>query len=207
MTPHVRDDIDRLAQKVFGLSLRDHEIRAGREIVGILLKIEVSSVAPEALPLFGRSTPELLNAITRKGVLHSVAGWRVDAGPILGIEPSVDLLLVSDRLLNGPYSEYVAILLHEMCHFVVETPISWLEPKEDAKRAAPLIRRHTQYALNGPYCDDQYHTDRWFSVLFEATYRLYLSDYNLFPSHEAATEAALCYDRLDDRFEGVSWRA
>lgn len=206
MTRHVRDDIDRLAQKIFSLNLRDHEISSGREIVGILLKIEDSSLAPEALPLFGRCTPELLNAITRKGILHSVAGWRVDAGPLLGVEPSVDLLLVSDRLLNGPHSEYLAALVHEMCHFVVDTPISWLEPRDDAKRAAPQIRRHTQYALNGPYGDDQYHTDSWFSVLFEATHRLYLSAPDLFPSHEAATEATLCYDLVDAHFEEVPWR-
>lgn len=118
----------------------------------------------------------------------------------------MDLLFVSDRLLNGPRSEYLGTLVHEMCHFVVDTPISWLEPSDDAKRAAPQIRRHTQYDLNGPYGDDQYHTDHWFSILFEATYRLYLSDTNLFASHEATTEAALCYDLLDAHFEGVSWR-
>lgn len=84
MTRHVRDDIDSLAQKVFGLNLHDHEISSGREIVGVLVKIEDPNVAPEALSLFGRCTPELLGAITRKGILRSVAGWRVDAGPLLG---------------------------------------------------------------------------------------------------------------------------
>lgn len=204
MVHRLRDDLETLAREVFGLDLRYHEMKNHREIVGILLQRSGAGMTPVCV--FGPCSPQLLEAIIRKGLLNSVAGWRVDAGSVLGVGPSIDLLFVSEELLNGPRSEYLATLVHELCHFIVETPVNWLEPEEDAKRAALQIRCHTRYAPNGPCDRDQYHTDQWFSMLFEATYQLHLAYPDLYPSQEAATEAALCYDRVDERFAGVTWR-
>lgn len=132
----------RLAEDVFGFSFVEYLTRhGGRLLYGYLIDAENRRVEP----LFGEPPAELTETINSRFV-DSKAGYRVD---ISGVFPSVrvnaDVLLVAKDLVSASEVSLDTILLHELCHMLIDSKhrsvVDFAIDKKDRYYGEKLFRK------------------------------------------------------------------
>lgn len=131
-----------ISNQVFGVSHRAYlESHSGRQFWGLSANL----TGKKFLPLFG-SPP--VAVIAKLPFAESQAGYRVDLSsrfPALNV--NVDVFLINAELLNDPTPEMDALLIHEMCHWLIDSNEPQLDPmiSVEDQRVGERVHRVTDY--------------------------------------------------------------
>lgn len=113
----IEERLKALASEIFGLSVETYLANHGRQLFGYAIHLPSRSF----LPLFG-NPPDSLTAAMNMRFVDSIAGYKVAVQtvfPIAGL--NADVLLLSTELSVAPESDFDTILIHELCHLVLDS--------------------------------------------------------------------------------------
>ena len=192
--------LDGITRCVFGVSLHDHEVMTGREIVACLIRDSAAPLRCE--PLFG-TIPREVTSYVNQHHFGRVAGTYVDCGSDFGFAPSVDLLMFADRLFDKTEDVIYGVMFHEICHLVDAPRFAHGLGATEAD-AVQASLRILKFHDPGPFRDGV-HTEMWAALLFTGSSRLARCFRHLFADHESALNAALSEDVPDSRLVGLAW--
>lgn len=133
----------RLAEDVFGI---DHSAylaaRGGRAFWGLSIDRGRQTLSP----LFGDPNPSVVAQLPYR---DAMAGYRVDlaAARLLGVTANADVLLFAVERLADPPADVDALLLHELCHWLIDSAAAdWRAfVDQDDLRAGNRLIRATDY--------------------------------------------------------------
>lgn len=105
-----------LCHEVFGFDLAGYLNTSNRPLLGVQVNIDQRTYSP----LFGEFPIDLLPTINTRFV-DSVAGYKVGVkNTFPRLNEDSDLLLLSAELVAEPIEEIEPLLIHEICHLVVD---------------------------------------------------------------------------------------
>ncbi|WP_427501687.1 hypothetical protein ACQE3E_23725 (plasmid) [Methylomonas sp. MED-D] len=115
---HIEERFRALATEVFGLSVEAYlAANHGRQLFGYAIDLPAHSF----FPLFGNPPASLTEAMNRR-FGDSIAGYKVavqEVFPIAGL--NADVLLLATELSVAPESDFDTILIHKLCHLVLDS--------------------------------------------------------------------------------------
>lgn len=107
-----------LASDIFGLSVEEYlSANHERQLFGYA----IDRPAHSFFPLFG-NPPVLLTEAMNKRFVDAIAGYRVAVQAAFQIvDLNADVLLLSTELSTATESDFDTILIHELCHLVIDS--------------------------------------------------------------------------------------
>lgn len=114
----IEDRFRALASEVFGLSVETYlAANHGRQLFGYAIDLPTRSF----FPLFGSPPASLTEAMNRR-FEDSIAGYKVAVQTVFPIaDLNADVLLLSTELSIAPENDFDTILVHELCHLVLDS--------------------------------------------------------------------------------------
>jgi len=112
-----RDRFSFLATVIFGISIENYlAARNGRSLFGYAIDRPKTTY----LPIFGNPPSNLTESMNTKYV-DSLAGYKVNVGSVFpDVNVNADVLLLSTELRMVSENEFSSILIHELCHLVLD---------------------------------------------------------------------------------------
>jgi len=115
----IENKLYQLAIEIFGIDFQKYSNETGRKLLGVLINPEKK----EFQHLFGDFPDNLLPTINKK-FNDSVAGYKVDIGShFTDLNISADIFLLNINNLNDNDTELESLLIHELCHMVMDSGI------------------------------------------------------------------------------------
>lgn len=187
---YVAERFRALARECFDASFNKYlETLGNRSLYGYV----IDGDAHTYLPFFGDPPVGLTTSIVQAGFFDSVAGYRVAVQdrfpqPLL----NADVLLISKALLLAPQDEMDTILLHELCHWVIDgdaQALASLDVDEDSRRWAQCLYDSTDK-------DNEITTrhDLEFCTVLSASAATYASRSASLPTRAAVLRSAMRFD-------------
>lgn len=131
----IRCRLFEIATLVFGFDLGEYLRQENKELFGIL----INNVERRCVPLFGACPANLIDEANRQ-YLDCKAGYRVNGcARHRRLDPNADLFLVSASLILEPRSTIDALMIHELCHLVVESEFVCQGMLQAAPEVDPLV--------------------------------------------------------------------
>ena len=113
----MRQRLLQIAADIFHFDFSEYLRRENKVLLGLLINRE----GRQCEPLFG-APPENILAEANRNYLHSEAGYRVSGCRRFSrLEPHADLFLISTTVLAQTLPEIDALLVHELCHMLVDS--------------------------------------------------------------------------------------
>jgi hypothetical protein len=188
----IQTKLDHLASSVFGADMQAYlKAAAKRDLFGLEANLEKRRYGP----LFGYVPTRLLSAANAL-FEDAHAGYSVNAGRFLKTVPplNVDVFIVSTEVLSGPEMAVDTIVLHELCHWIIDSrqaATTPLQPDDADRLAGQALYARTDTANVAK----TRHTGAFCTLLAAASRVLAEADPR-FPDRLAVIESAMRYDLI-----------
>lgn len=178
-----------LASDVFGLSVETYlEANHGRQLFGYAIDLPNLSFSP----LFG-NPPTALTEAMNKRFSNSIAGYKVAVQTVFPIaDLNADVLLLSTELSNVSESDFDAILIHELCHLVLDS--------ESIERTNLALDQKSRYSGERMYKKTDRENERitkhsvQFCTLLASAAERYAKNSAVLSTRSAVLDSAMRYD-------------
>jgi hypothetical protein len=178
----------RIARDVFNFDFDDYLKENNRELFGITINADANRYDK----LFGNIPENLLAAINTRFNNHP-AGYKVNvASTFETIETNTDLLLVRNDILFGDMKLLDALLLHELCHAVIDS--SYIEKLNVKRNVTDDKQGEKLFEYVMP--DDNFH-DLEFCQLLSYAANIYKNVDSRFKNRQDVIDYAMKFDKFD----------
>lgn len=184
----VKSAFYRLSKDIFGLNFDDYLDNNDRVLFGVIINQDEKRYEQ----LFGCIPDSLLSAINTR-YFNSVAAYKVDVRETFDtLDINADLLGVRKDILNGDSKLLNAIILHELCHAVID---SRHIDKLPIKRTLTDDNQGSKLLGNVPP-DDEFHDLEFCQVLSFAANKMKYID-SRYKDRKEVIDYAMKFNKFD----------
>lgn len=191
----LKDRFSFLAINVFGLSINEYLTSSqNRQLLIYSIDLQTRSF----IPLFGNPPKELTDAMNLR-FYDAKAGYRVAVQNVFHVANlNADVLLLSNEVISASKSELDTILIHEICHLIIDS--------DSLSLTKFSLNEKSRYSGERLYKKTDQHNEQItkhtikFCTLLAAAAEIYASLSDELNTREAVLNSAMRYDlRLNIR--------